>query len=172
VKSILNALNSFRLAILHLHERGESLPRRKVVLATGAFDLLHYGHYKFLEEAKKSGGKNAKLVVIIARDSTVEKLKGKKPIMPEDQRRALVEALKPVDEAFLGYEKMDLQAVIKKVKPDIIAVGYDQDSIFRAVKRIVRQSGLRIKVKRVKKFGPKDLNSSSKIKRKVVEGWK
>ena len=63
--------------------------KKKVVLASGVFDLLHLGHVKFLEEAKKAGGKDAELIVIIARDSTVEKNKGRKPIMPENQRRAL-----------------------------------------------------------------------------------
>jgi FAD synthetase len=64
--------------------------KKKIVLASGTFDLLHLGHVRFLEEAKKAGGKNAELVVIVARDSTVKARKGKKPIMPEDQRRALV----------------------------------------------------------------------------------
>ena len=76
--------------------------KKKVVLASGVFDLLHLGHVRFLEEAKKAGGENAKLIVIIARDSTVEKTKGKKPIMSEDQRRALVESLKVVDEGSSG----------------------------------------------------------------------
>jgi FAD synthetase len=61
---------------------------RKIVLASGVFDLLHLGHVRFLEEAKKAGGRNAELVVIIARDSTVEKRKGERPIMPENQRCA------------------------------------------------------------------------------------
>lgn len=47
--------------------------KKKVVLASGVFDLLHLGHVKFLEEAKKASGKDAELIVIIARDSTVEK---------------------------------------------------------------------------------------------------
>lgn len=63
---------------------------RKLVLASGVFDLLHLGHVRFLEEAKKAGGPHAKLVVIVARDSTVEKRKGEKPVMPENQRCALV----------------------------------------------------------------------------------
>ena len=49
--------------------------KKKRVLASGVFDLLHLGHVKFLEEAKKTGGKNAELIVIIARDHTVEKTK-------------------------------------------------------------------------------------------------
>ena len=89
----------------------------KVVLASGTFDLLHLGHVKFLEEAKKAGGPNAKLVVIVARDSTVKKRKGRAPIIPEDQRRALIEALKVVDEALLGYEDFNIERTIEKIKP-------------------------------------------------------
>ena len=70
----------------------EKVEKKKVVLASGTFDLLHFGHVKYLEEAKKSGGKNVKLIVIVARDSTAKKSKGKKPVMPEDQRRSLVES--------------------------------------------------------------------------------
>jgi FAD synthetase len=76
--------------------------RKTIVLASGVFDLLHLGHVKFLEEAKQAGGKNTQLVVVIARDRTVEKAKGRRPVMPENQRRALVESLKVVDEAILG----------------------------------------------------------------------
>src|SRR5674476_794607 len=100
--------------------------KRKVVLASGVFDLIHLGHVRFLEEAKRAGGENAKLIVIIARDSNVEKMKSRKPIMSEDQRRALVESLKVVDEAVLGFEKFEIGEVIEKIKPDVIALGYDQ----------------------------------------------
>ena len=46
--------------------------KKKIVLASGVFDLLHLGHVRFLEEAKKAGGRNAELIVIVARDRTVE----------------------------------------------------------------------------------------------------
>ncbi|MEM2902649.1 MAG: adenylyltransferase/cytidyltransferase family protein [Candidatus Bathyarchaeia archaeon] len=140
----------------------------KVVLATGVFDLLHYGHLKFLEESKKAGGPGAKLIVVVARDRTVEKRKGVKPVLPEDQRRALVEALKPVEVAFLGYEEMNMEKVIRELKPDVIAVGYDQDDIYQSVIDIVKK-GYKVDVVRIGHFGPGDLDSSSKIKRKVIE---
>jgi len=143
--------------------------RRKIVLATGAFDLLHYGHLDFLEEAKKAGGKNARLIVIVARDKTVEARKGKRPVVPEDQRRALIEALKPVDDAILGYEDMNYEAVIEKLKPDVIAVGYDQSDIKRSVEEIVKKKGLKIKIFEADKFSADDIDSSSKIKRRVIE---
>lgn len=143
--------------------------KRKIVLATGAFDLLHYGHLSFLEEAKKAGGRNAKLIVIIARDKTVGTRKGKGPVVPEDQRRALIEALKPVDDAILGFEDMNYEAVIQKLKPDVIAVGHDQSDIKRSVENIIRKKGLKIKVFEAKKFAADDIDSSSKIKRRVIE---
>ena len=141
----------------------------KTVLTSGAFDLIHYGHIRLLEEAKKLGGPDARLVVIIARDETIRRLKGKRPTFPEDQRRALIEAMEVVDEALLGYEDLDMATVIEKVKPDIIAVGYDQDDIERMARKIVEEQGLDIKVHRLEKFVKEDLDSSSKIKRKIVE---
>jgi FAD synthetase len=102
----------------------------------------------------------------------VEKRKGKKPIMPENQRRALVEALKVVDEAVLGYEDFDIGRVIEKIKPDIIVVGYDQDGMEQMVKNYVKEKRLKIKVVKIGKFGEDELDSSSKIKQKIIEDFK
>ncbi len=145
------------------------MKKQKVVLASGTFDLLHYGHVKYLEEAKKIGGKNAELIVIVARDSTVKKRRGRKTVMPEDQRRSLVEALKVVDEAILGCEDFDMIKVVKKTKPDIIAVGHDQSDIEKEVRKALLKKGIPIQVVRVGRFGKDELNSSSKIKRKIIE---
>jgi len=144
----------------------------RVVLASGTFDLLHLGHVKYLEEAKKAGGKNAKLVVIVARDKTAEARKGSKPVMPEDHRRALVEALKVVDEAILGYEDFDMAKVIEEIKPDVIALGHDQNDLENQVRKTVAKKGLNIQVVRIGKFGKPELNSSLKIKKKVTELYK
>lgn len=146
----------------------DALRDKVLILASGVFDLVHYGHIRFIEESKKLGGENSRLVVIIARDKTVKRLKGRLPIIPEDQRRAVVESLKPVDEALLGYENLSFEETIAKVKPDIIAVGYDQLSIENDVKAFIKARGLTIEVVRVGKFGRVDLDSSSKIKRKIL----
>jgi FAD synthetase len=143
--------------------------KKKVVLASGVFDLLHLGHVKFLEEAKKAGGKGAELIVIIARDSTVVDGKGRKPIMPENQRRALVESLKVVDEAVLGFEKFDLGDVIERIKPDVIALGYDQADMEKCVQEYVDKHKFNVKVIRIDKFEEDTLDSSSKIRQKIVE---
>jgi FAD synthetase len=143
--------------------------KKKVVLASGVFDLLHLGHVKFLEEAKKAGGKDAVLIVIIARDSTVVENKGRKPIMSENQRRTLVESLRVVDEAVLGFEKIELDEVIERVKPDVIALGYDQVAMEKGVKKYVDKHKLNVKVIRIGKFEEDELDSSSKIRKKIVE---
>ncbi|RJS76901.1 hypothetical protein CW712_00005, partial [Candidatus Bathyarchaeota archaeon] len=118
------------------------------------------------------GGDNARLVVIIAKDKTVERLKGSRPIIPEDQRRALVESLKVVDEAILGYEDMDMLKVIEKVKPDIIALGYDEEQIEEKLRKLIAENNLAIRVARVDRFKEKNLVSSSKIKRKIIENYR
>ncbi len=143
--------------------------KRRVVLASGVFDLLHLGHVRFLEDAKMAGGKNAKLIVIVARDSTVEKIKDRKPIMSEEQRCALVETLRVVDEAVLGYEGLEIGEVIEKIKPDVIALGYDQTEMEHEVKEYIDTHKMPIMVVRIGKYGENALDSSSKIKQKIVD---
>jgi FAD synthetase len=147
----------------------EKKKKRRVVVASGTFDLLHLGHVRFLEEAKKAGDKDAELIVIVARDSTVKARKGKIPIMSEDQRRTLVESLRVVDEAILGFEDFSIKEVIEKIKPDVIAVGYDQDAIEKEVLKAIEQEKINIQVAKIGRFGKRELDSSSKIVRKIVE---
>lgn len=150
----------------------EGNKKRKIVLASGVFDLLHLGHVKYLEEAKRAGGRDAELIVIVARDNTVEKRKDKRPIISENQRRALVESLEVVDEALLGYEEFDIGKVVERIKPDVIAVGHDQDSMEKTVRNYVKEKGLKIKVVKIGKFGEDELDSSLKIKQKIIEHFK
>jgi len=140
-----------------------------LVLASGVFDLVHYGHVYFLQEAKKAGGENARLVVVVARDKTVERLKGRPSVLPEEQRRAIVEALKPVDEAILGREDFNVEEILREIKPDIVAVGHDQTDIEENVRRLVSERGLRIRVVRIGRFASTGLESSSGIKRKIAD---
>src|ERR671937_2406781 len=90
------------------------------VMAAGVFDLLHLGHVHYLTEAKKLGDE---LVVVVATDVMVARRKHQ-PIIPQEQRLALVAALKPVDIALLGSPQDQYQTVAA-VRPDIIALGYD-----------------------------------------------
>jgi FAD synthetase len=90
------------------------------VLATGTFDILHPGHIYFLIQARTLGDE---LFVIVARDSNVTHKP--KPVVPEEQRLEMVKALSVVDKALLGSET-DIFEPLKQIKPDIIALGYDQ----------------------------------------------
>jgi FAD synthetase len=152
--------------------RKQGKRRKTIVLAAGVFDVLHLGHVKFLEEAKKVGGRNAELIVIVARDRTVENRKGERPVISENQRRTLVESLKVVDEAILGYEEFDMGKVIEKINPDIIAVGHDQVGIGENVRKAVAERGLPTRIVKIGRFGEDELNSSSEIKKKIIEQYR
>ncbi|HHW05302.1 MAG TPA: FAD synthase [Methanothermobacter sp.] len=134
-------------------------------MATGTFDIIHPGHIFFLEEAKKLGGKDAKLVVVIARDSTV-RAKKRIPIIDEKQRLEVVKMLKPVDEAYLGSET-DMFEIVHKIKPDIITIGPDQDFSIKELKGELRKRGLNCEVKRIKKYKKAPLDSTCKIIKKI-----
>ena len=95
----------------------------KVVVAFGTFDLLHPGHLAYLRQAKTYGDR---LIVVISRDVNVVKIKGGKPLFSEQDRKKIVGALKDVDEAVLG-SSADMFKIIKKLKPDIVCLGYDQE---------------------------------------------
>ena len=147
------------------------MARGKIVLATGAFDLLHLGHVRFLESSKQRGGPGAKLIVVVARDKTVLNRKGRMPILPEDQRRELVGSLRVVNKAILGHTHLDLLGVLREVRPDIISVGYDQRQIRSSVEHLLRKERLHIRVAQIPKYGPNGLNSSTGIKQRVVKRW-
>ena len=145
--------------------------RIKVVLAGGVYDILHLGHLAVLTEAKTHGDA---LVVVVATDVTVETLKGRRPVFPEEDRRALVESLKPVDAAILGYEDvgMGYEQVIDEVKPDVIALGYDQDTLARTVAELVKRKGLKIETVRLSKFDKEKYLSSSAIRQMFLQDQK
>jgi FAD synthetase len=133
------------------------------VLATGTFDLLHPGHLLYLERSKELGDE---LVVIVARDVNVKHKP--KPVIPEDHRLKMVQALKVVDLAILGDEK-DIFRPIEQLRPDIITLGFDQHfNPARLVEEMARRN-LHPKVVRVTTKDSCDLCSSRKIVAKVLE---
>lgn len=133
------------------------------VLTTGVFDLLHPGHIAMLEEAAKLGDE---LIVVIARDSSATKEKHH-PITPEEHRRRMVEALKPVAKAVLGHEG-DYYRIVEELRPDVIALGYDQKFDVAAVEAKCASRGVACKVVRLPHFMG-DLDGTRKIVEKVAE---
>ncbi len=134
------------------------------VMATGVFDILHPGHVLFLREAKKLGDE---LVVVVARDSTAARMKHR-PIVHERDRRFMVESLKPVDKAVLGYED-DMYRIVEEIKPDIIVLGYDQNFSESEIEDECRKRGLNVKVIRLQRYGDGDVHGTRKIISKIVE---
>ena len=133
------------------------------VLATGTFDLLHPGHLLYLERSKKLGDE---LVVIVAKDVNVKHKP--KPIVPEDQRLKMVQALKVVDQAILGDEK-DIFRPIEQLRPDIITLGFDQHFDPVTLEKEMARRNLHPMVVRVTTQDSCDLCSSRKIVAKVLE---
>lgn len=128
------------------------------VLATGVFDIIHPGHIFFLEAAKGLGDE---LIVIVSRDQIARKIK-KKPIIPEDQRLAVVKALKPVDEALLG-DSEDIFKFIPEIHPDIIALGFDQDVDEDWLQSELERIGISTKIIRIKGKLDGEFYSTQKI---------
>jgi FAD synthetase len=77
-----------------------------------------------------------------------------------------------VDCAILGFKDFDMGKVIEKLKPDVIAVGYDQEGVESSLRKYIEERELKIRIARIGKFGEDELNSSSKIKRKIIEDFK
>lgn len=95
----------------------------KKVIVFGSFDPLHKGHLDFLTQAKKLGDF---LTVVVARDENIRKRKKRKVKLEQDQRKKAVEETGLADRVILG-NKIGEYTIINKEKPNIIAIGYDQD---------------------------------------------
>ena len=134
------------------------------VIATGTFDLLHMGHIYYLREAKKLGDT---LAVVVATDATVRKLKHE-PITPQEIRVNLIKELKMVDEAYLGHED-DMYSIVEEIKPDIIALGFDQIHNETTIKNELKKRKLNVQVVRLTKYqGENDLEGTRRIIQKVI----
>lgn len=94
----------------------------RTIMVFGTFDIVHLGHIHLFKQAKKLGDK---LMVVVARDCNVKKIKGQAPLHNEKERLEFIKHIGIVDKAMLG-DKNDIYKVVRKIKPDVIALGYDQ----------------------------------------------
>ena len=131
----------------------------KIVFAGGVFDIIHPGHIHTLNAAKKLGDV---LVVVVATDKTAIKLKKRNPLHNQDQRKVLVEALSMVDLCVIGNEG-DMFKTVDLIKPDIIALGYDQVHQEKYITDGCKRINLNTKVARLQSPIPEI--SSSKIEK-------
>ena len=116
------------------------------VLVGGAFNLLHPGHLYFLEEAKKYGDE---LIVVIATDETVSRKKGFRPVFSAEERKVLVEGLKPVDRAVIGFDEEEFVKIVEIERPDVIVLGKDQEISKKQLEEQLEERGLKPKVIRL-----------------------
>lgn len=135
----------------------------RVVFAGGVFDIIHPGHIHTLNSAKKLGDV---LVVVVATDKTTQKLKNKKPLHDQEQRKILVESLEMVDLCVIGNEG-DMFKTVDMIKPDIIALGYDQVHQEKYITEGCKRINLDAKVARLQSPVPEI--SSSKIEKEYGE---
>ena len=135
----------------------------KVVLAGGVFDIIHPGHIHTLMAAKDLGDV---LVVAIATDKTAEKMKKRLPLHSQDQRKMLVDALSVVDVGIVGNEE-DLFKTVDLIRPQIIALGYDQVHQEKFITEGCKKINLDITVARLQSPIPEV--SSSIIEKKYGE---
>ena len=133
---------------------------KKIVLAGGVFDIIHPGHIHTLTAAKALGDV---LVVAIATDKTAQKMKKMTPLHDQELRCELVSSLSMVDEAIVGHEK-DIFETVKEVKPDIIALGYDQIHQEKFISDGCKRISLDVEIVRLQSPIPK--LSSSEIEKR------
>ena len=135
----------------------------RIVLAGGVFDIIHPGHIHTLNAAKLLGDV---LVVVVATDNTAVKMKKRTPIHSQEQRQELVDSLEVVDLCLIGQEN-DIFKTVNHVKPQIIALGYDQIHQERYITEGCKKIKLNAKVARLQ--SPMPESSSSKIEKEYGE---
>jgi len=144
-----------------LTEKGRNSLR--VVLAGGVFDIIHPGHIHTLNAAKELGDV---LVVVVATDNTAVKMKKRRPLHSQEQRQELVNSLSIVDLCLIGQEN-DIFKTVNHVKPQIIALGYDQVHQEKFITEGCKEIKLDAKVARLQSPIPE--SSSSKIQKEYGE---
>ena len=133
------------------------------VVATGTFDILHPGHLWYLEESAKLGDE---LFVIVARDANIRHKP--RPVIPEEQRRVMVEALKPVTHAVLG-DLEDMFRPIREIKPDIITLGCNQHFDPERLTKALEKQDILTRVVRISEHSSSPFTSSRDIVREIKE---
>ncbi len=132
------------------------------VVATGTFDILHPGHIYYLEESGKLGDE---LFVIVARDANVRHKA--RPVVPEEQRRRMVAALRVVDHAVLG-DPTDMFRPIREIGPDIITIGFNQHFDTDVLVRQLAEQSLDARVVRIDRYPEGVLCSSRLIVKEIL----
>ncbi|MBI3036959.1 FAD synthase [Candidatus Woesearchaeota archaeon] len=128
----------------------------KKVMCFGTFDVLHEGHRFYLSEAKKLGDY---LVVVVARDETVKKVKEKQPLHSESERVRHLKQLGIADKVVLGNPGDKLK-VVEDERPQVICLGYDQTFFTDKIKEKLQERGVSVDIVRMPAYKPEMYKSS------------
>jgi FAD synthetase len=129
----------------------------KKVLVFGAFDGIHDGHRFFLKEARKCGDE---LIVAVAKDSTIKKLKGHLPETPLPNRIVNLKKENLADKIIPGDQNIGEWKVIKRLMPDIVCLGYDQKELRETLEKDLKNLKINTEIIIIKDFNGKKLHSS------------
>ncbi len=136
----------------------------KRVMLFGTFDILHAGHVYVFKEAKKRGDY---VIAVVARDNRVKKIKGRISIHSEKERLEMLRHIDIIDKVILG-DTNDVYKVIKKERPDIIVLGYDQNHFVDNLSQKIFEFGLSTKIIRLKPYR-ESTHKSGEIRKKILE---
>ncbi len=132
------------------------------VLVFGTFDLFHKGHEHFLNQAKRYGDE---LYVVIARDDTVQKVKNRRAVHDQNTRKCNVQRHPGVHTAIIGREG-DKYAIIEKIKPDSIVLGYDQTHFTRNLAEELLKRKIACRIVRLRKAHNPHIYKTSILRKK------
>ncbi len=130
------------------------------VMVFGSFDHIHPGHLYLLRESKKHADV---LVVVLARDETIAQVKGKPPKYSLKERKSHLQ-LTGIPDIILFGKLKDKFKVIRELKPDVICLGYDQNSFTAKLEEELKKSNLNPKIIRLKPY-KEHIFKSSKLKK-------
>lgn len=117
------------------------------VLIFGTFDRPHLGHVWTIEQSLRFGS----VTVVVGRDTTVASVKHRTPVNTEKARLSMMRSLFPECKFVLG-DAHDRMAMVRKLNPDVICLGYDQTVFVDILSKYIRVNKLKIKVVRLKPF--------------------
>ena len=126
----------------------KSVDKQTKIMVFGTFDGLHKGHLDFFRQAKDFM-KNSFLIVSIARDKNVIRIKGRSPFLNEKKRVMLVKKCKMADKVVLAGLRNHIPHILKE-GPDIIALGYDQKAYVKNLRKDLKKNGIAVKIIRLK----------------------
>ncbi len=127
-----------------------------VVFIGGGFEVIHQGHLHTIEKAKSLGNV---LVVAVATDDTIRRRKLREPVANQEERARLLSSLRQVDAALVGSED-DIYVTLERVKPDIVALGYDQYHREADIAKEAKKRGFGVRIVRLDAPNPTVKTSS------------